>query len=142
VKTNAKVIILDNRFKAAAAAASGEQLQHAALMGGRVVEAFAKLNIREQKLIDTGNLVNSIAVIRGENAETQAEVEIGTMVEYAAIHEFGGVIKQSNAFGRGIEAIINIPARPYLRPALDEHETEIGNAIGTDLANAIAKAAA
>ncbi len=43
---------------------------------------------------------------------------IGSETPYAAIHEFGGTINATNLFGKGISARINIPARPYLNPAV------------------------
>jgi len=49
----------------------------------------------------------------------------GSRLPYAAIHEFGGVIDHPNLFGRGIHARIHIPARPYLRPALQDTEPKI-----------------
>ena len=45
---------------------------------------------------------------------------MGSTVPYAAIREFGGKIHHDNLFGKGIEAIIKIPARPYLRPAAED----------------------
>lgn len=45
---------------------------------------------------------------------------IGSRVPYAAIHEYGGTIHHNNLFGRGIKATINIPPRPYLRPAIKD----------------------
>lgn len=46
------------------------------------------------------------------------EVAIGSNLEYAAIHQFGGVIKPKNgkalAFGGRIVAQVTIPARAYL----------------------------
>lgn len=50
---------------------------------------------------------------------------IGSKVPYAAIHEFGGKYTHSNLFGKGIRAVINIPARPYLRPAAEDSKPMI-----------------
>ncbi len=47
--------------------------------------------------------------------------EVGTPIEYAPIHEFGGVIE--DGFGRGIR--IEIPARPVWGPTFDELRGEI-----------------
>jgi HK97 gp10 family phage protein len=132
-----KVIKLDDRFKEVIAAASGENIMKALLAGGEVVRNHAKLNIQAQELVDTSNLLNSISVQEGSGGKTDATVEIGTNVEYAAIHEFGGAIHQTNAWGKGIEQTIHIPARPYLRPALDENESSIVDAVGASLKHQI-----
>ena len=81
---------------------------------GLRVDRLAKSNIREEKLVDTGRLRSSMHVQRkGETYSYQSpggdlrqfsqdgtiktqigkyEVVVGTNVEYAMIHEFGGVI--------------------------------------------------
>jgi HK97 gp10 family phage protein len=132
-----KVIQLDNKFKQVIAAASGENIMKSLLAGGEVVRNHAKLNIQAQELVDTSNLLNSISVQEGSGGKTDATVEIGTNVEYAAIHEFGGAIHQTNAWGKGITQTIHIPARPYLRPALDENEGAIADAVGASLKHQI-----
>jgi len=131
------VIKLDNRFKEVIAAASGENIMKALKAGGEVVRNHAKLNIQAQELVDTSNLLNSISVQEGSGGKSDATVEIGTNIEYAAIHEFGGPIHQTNAWGKGIEQTIHIPARPYLRPALDENHNSIKDAIGASLKHQI-----
>ena len=132
-----KVIKLDDKFKDVIAAASGDNIMKALLAGGEVVRNHAKLNIQAQELVDTGNLLGSISVQEGSGGKTDATVEIGTNVEYAAIHEFGGAIHQTNAWGKGISQTIHIPARPYLRPALDENEGSIKDAVGQSLIDQI-----
>jgi HK97 gp10 family phage protein len=132
-----KVIKLDDRFKAVIAAASGDNIMKALLAGGEVVRNHAKLNIQAQELVDTSNLLNSISVQEGSFGKSDATVEIGTNVEYAAIHEFGGAIHQTNAWGKGIEQTIHIPARSYLRPALDENESDIKDAVSQSLVDQI-----
>lgn len=132
-----KVIQLDNKFKAVIAAASGENIMKSLLAGGEVVRNHAKLNIQAQELVDTSNLLNSISVQEGSGGKTDATVEIGTNVEYAAIHEFGGAIHQTNAWGKGITQTIHIPARPYLRPSLDENTKSIADAVGASLKHQI-----
>lgn len=132
-----KVIQLDNKFKQVIAAASGENIMKSLLAGGEVVRNHARLNIQAQELVDTSNLLNSISVQEGSGGKSDATVEIGTNVIYSAIHEFGGSISQTNAWGRGISQTIHIPARPYLRPALDENTKSIADAIGTSLVDQI-----
>ena len=132
-----KVIQLDNRFKEVIAAASGDNIVKSLLAGGEVVRNHTKLNIQAQELVDTSNLLNSIGVQEGSGGKTDATVEIGTNVEYAAIHEFGGAIHQTNAWGKGITQTIHIPARPYLRPSLDENVNSISDAVGASLKHQI-----
>jgi len=137
MSSGVKVIKLDNRFKEVIAAASGDNILKALKAGGEVVRNHAKLNIQAQELVDTGNLLNSISVQEGSGGKSDATVEIGTNVVYSAIHEFGGSISQTNAWGRGIVQTIHIPARPYLRPSLDENTKSIADAIGASLEHQI-----
>ena len=141
MSSGVKVVKLDNRFKEVIAAASGDNILKALLAGGEVVRNHTKLNIQAQELVDTSNLLNSISVQEGSGGKTDATVEIGTNVEYAAIHEFGGTVQQTNAWGRGISQTIHIPARPYLRPALDENTNSIVSAVETSLSESITRAA-
>lgn len=77
----------------------------------RVLEAQGNA----QTLVDSGRLMTSVTHIPGND-----EVEVGSNVVYAAIHQAGGQA------GRGLA--VTIPARPYLGiSAEDEHE--IGNLI-------------
>jgi phage gpG-like protein len=145
-KAAPNVKIVYNNFGLAGKAVTGDQLMKACLNGAGVVEFWAKRNAssgRPGLNVDTGNLVNSISSNEARKSATYAEVEIGTGVEYAAIHEFGGIIHpkaakmlswvQDNV--RIFAKMVQIPARPYLRPAMDEHETDILAAIETSLKN-------
>jgi phage gpG-like protein len=71
----------------------GEALREAIDAGGFALEAEIKLNINDQGLRKTGNLINSIQKRESEVSDTSASVDVGTNVIYAAIHEFGGIIK-------------------------------------------------
>lgn len=136
-----QVVILEDHFAEVKGAVTGNTLLKAARAGGGVVETYAKMNAsagRPGLNVDTGALVNSIIVEDGDNSETHAEVNIGPTVEYGRIHEFGGVIKPVaakmlswlNEAGERIMAHeVHIPARPYLRPAVDEHKDDIRAAI-------------
>lgn len=55
----------------------------------------------------TNTLTNSINVQK----IAALRYTVGTNLEYAAIHEFGGIIRAKNG------APIRMPARPYLQPA-------------------------
>lgn len=127
-----KVIVLEDNFDAVRNAVTGEMLLDAAKAGGHVVEVHAKINAgsgRPGLIMRIGTLVNSIIVDAIKKTKTLAEVGIGTNIIYARIHELGGIIK--NAWGRGI--IVHMPARPYLRPAMDENEPDIVKAVETEI---------
>jgi len=135
-------------LKSLSKAAQGAALGEALMVGAEAVGGFARNNIQAHDLIDTSALVNSIETRLAKASGSKAEAEIGTNIVYAAIHEFGGVIKATAAKALhfvidGVHVVtksVTIPARPYLRPALDEHETEIGEVIGKELAKNIRRA--
>jgi len=92
------------------------------------------LNIRTEKLMRSLIGAHSFAGGSSGVEEGIREIKIsnkqvkgffGSEVPYAAIHEYGGTIHRTNLFGRGISATINMPARPYLNPALDKSEPDI-----------------
>ena len=83
---------------------------------GVVVETEAMRLIVQQNIIDTGNLLNSIShEVDGETAR------VGTAVEYAVYQEYGTRF---------------MAARPWLRPAVDEHHAEIRKAFADALRGA------
>lgn len=141
---------LEGKLKRLGAAASRRALGDALEAGAQVIKTYTRANIRARGLIDTGNLLDSIEVQRGSEGDAKAEAAVGTNVEYAAIHEFGGLIvpvkaralvfKTSDGEWHTVQKV-TMPARPYLRPAVDEHRPEIGEAIGVTLENAIREAA-
>lgn len=96
-------------------------LNEAAMAGGLVVEGAAKQNIIAQDIIDTGATLNSVAV----REVGEGEVEIGPATEYAIHHEFGTRY---------------MAARPFMRPALDENQAAIEEAIAGALREAIRRA--
>ena len=142
MSASVKVIRLEDHFKDALRAATGDQLLKACMAGGEVVRNHTKLNIHAQGLVDTSALLNSISVDKDKSTETSSTVSIGTNIEYAAIHEFGGPIVPrvakmlswiTDSGERAFAKVVHIPARPYLRPALDENEGDIIKAVGTSL---------
>jgi phage gpG-like protein len=70
---------------------------------GDILKQAIENNIQAQGLIDTGFLQISWIVDVGV-----LDTEIKSFAEYAAVHEYGSTIK-------------NIPARPYLRPAVEDN---------------------
>ena len=79
--------------------------------GARIVETYAKLTAP----VDTGFLRNSITV----DSATDTEAIIAPHTDYAEHVEFG-TERQA--------------AQPYMRPALDEHEAEILDAVRATVA--------
>ena len=128
-----EVIVLEDNFRAVRNAVTGEMLMDAAEAGGNVVEGHAKINAssgRPGLRIQTGHLSSAIKTTKGKLSKTLAWAHIGPgSVVYARIHELGGIIK--NAWGRGI--IVHMPARPYLRPAMDENEKDIVGAVEAEI---------
>lgn len=69
------------------------KLREALFKIGYLLEAQIKLNIRSNKLIDTGRLINSI-----RSEVSKDGLTVGSYgVPYAAIHEFGGTINAKNS---------------------------------------------
>jgi len=140
------------------------RFKEAMLRIGYLLEAQIKLNIRSQRLVDTGRLINSI-----KSELTKDGVQVGAYnIPYAAIHEFGGVIRARNAryltiplspefkgryatefndlfvkrirnrlflvrrlddgklqFCYLLRENVTMPARPFMRPALEKHKERI-----------------
>lgn len=113
---------------------TGLQLLKALRAGENFAIAQVKINIRQLELIKSGNLINSVQEDRVKTTKNQAWVWFGPHTVYAAIHEFGGIIHSTS--GKGLifktedghwvrTQSVTIPARPYLRPGVDEHYDEI-----------------
>jgi phage gpG-like protein len=130
----------------------------ALMEGALVLERWMKFNIKKQGLIDTRNLTHQTIA----QPESSRSVSVGPRnTNYAAIHEYGGIITPKRAKNLAIpltgtaknarsprnfagelhvqgKALVDasgmaqyalvksvtIPARPYVRPALDEHGDE------------------
>ena len=152
--SSGQVIIKINNVAKVRGAVSGEQLKRAVLAGGHVIEAQAKINVEKtfsHKSTGGAGLGGSIQTVVSTSTETKAEVDVGPTVIYGRIHEFGGIILPVKAkmlswmdddTGERIFAkMVQIPARPYLRPALDEHKDEIVDAMMHQVKKAIEQAA-
>lgn len=144
------VKILENNTPAIRKAISGDALLKAVTAGAEVLRGAIRINIRETfNREPTGNLMNSINIETDHADSHSAEVNVGTNVIYAAIHEFGGIIKAKNApflhfviDGRHIlTKSVNMPARPYMRPAVDENREAIFETIANQLKKQIEQAA-
>ena len=106
--------------------------------GGSELLLYIQENIVDQDLIDTGNLHNEWTV----KPESDRVVVIGTNVKYAPMHEYGGVVKAKNGKWLTFQtrdgswhrvASVHIPARPFVRPAVDEHKGDVSQAVGESL---------
>lgn len=105
--------------------------------GGDQVMNNIRLNIR-QKLNKhpAGHLAGSVDV-RAKQDGSGAVAVVGPHRVYARIHEVGGTIVPKRAKcltfkvdGHVIRAKkVTIPARPYVRPAVDEHKEQIVKAM-------------
>jgi phage gpG-like protein len=132
-------------------AARGEAVKRAALAGGHVIEAYAKINVEKTfsgKSTGGAGLGGSIQTEVTKSTANSAEVSVGPTVVYGRIQELGGIIKPVHAkmlswVEDGVRIFANlvrIPPRPYLRPAADEHENEIREAVGESLREDIRRA--
>lgn len=130
----------------------GNDLEHAATKGAMVIEGAAKQNVSDQPgglHVRTGALRSHIGTKVVTNEPNAAEVEVGVHgIPYARIHEFGGVINASAYHGGYLTfktpdgtwhrvSRVVIPARPYMRPAIDANKDKIRNVIAADLNAAI-----
>lgn len=110
--------------------------------GSNYLISQIKANIVERDLIDSGDLLGSVVEDELHIAD-KSWVTFGPHKIYAAIHEFGGVILPTNGpylvfMGKDGKLVftksVTMPARPYIRPALDEHGDEalklVGDTIG------------
>ena len=115
--------------------------------GAAVVQYHAQLNARNVfSNRQRGQLRNSIRV-ESRATNTGAEAEIVPHVIYARIQEFGGTIRPVHAqflhwTTDGVDHFarqVTIPARPYLRPAVEDHKPQIMIAMKEAVANGIAE---
>jgi HK97 gp10 family phage protein len=98
-------------------------LEQATAAGAAVVVREAAINSRkggdEFPHRITGNLMRSITVIRKKGTPGRVEMQVGSAMEYARRLEFG--FNDTDSKGRRFHQ----RPRPFLRPALDEHQDEI-----------------
>lgn len=108
---------------------------------GRALEETANLavNTVQNKYLNGGALNVRTGLLRRSISQrtdqTSLVATIGTNVEYAAIHEFGGEIRPKNAkalrFKIGdqwiMAKVVRMPARPFLRPGVRD---AVSNASG------------
>ena len=120
----------------------GDTLSKAALAGGLIIEGAAKVNAKATFNQLTGNLAAGISTTIVRSDKNSAVAAVGPSAVYGRIQELGGVIKPVRAKrlhwvdeeGQHHTAMaVTLPARPYLRPAADENEDQIMQAIAVTL---------
>ena len=149
-----KVVVLKNNVKTIRGVVTGAVLKSAVMAGGQTLKNYAKINVEKTfsgKSTGAAGLGGSIQTVVSKAAETKAEVDVGPTVIYGRIHELGGIIRPVHAkmlswidvdTGERVFANkVQIPARPYLRPAFDEHKDEIVNAMMYQVKKAIEQVA-
>lgn len=136
------------QLKKLGSAVRNQTLLNAVEAGGRVIQAQAMINANEvfsDKA--TGALANSI-IVETEGNGTKVSANVGPTVIYGRIHELGGIIKAVSAkylhfVIDGVDVFtktVHIPARPYLRPAVDNNRDKIVSAIGETIKQKINEA--
>ncbi len=103
---------------------------------GSIVMGQTVQNIRTNRLIDRGHLINSIS-FKLFNQQGVDGVMVGSFgIPYAAIHEFGfkGLVQVRDHLRRGANVRahsrnVNVPPRRYLRRAVNKHKDLIINII-------------
>ena len=93
----------------------GAATQKAARAGAAVVRQAAK----DRAPVRTGQLKKSIQTVSVKGTGGVADADVGPTVFYGRFVELG----HAGPHGKG-----HVPAHPFLRPALDEHEKEVQDA--------------
>ncbi len=117
---------------------SNVQIKAGLRSGGKIISNAAKENIKKHGLIKSGTMKRSVHVETPSRKGGGIFVQIGTNIvnpPYPAYHEFGsGPYLIPNAFGRGITVQHpGYPARPWLRPALDDNQSKAVKEISDSL---------
>ena len=117
----------------------GDAIEAGVKRGAEKVQERARANVgRKFTKHPTGKLRESIRV-EMEGAGRNAKAKVGSDLIYSRIHEYGGIIRPKNAKmlawrgedGKMIFAKqVNMPARPYLEPALKMNPFDVLKFIG------------
>jgi len=151
-----KIVGLDELtgyFKRLAREAKGQMMNHAVDAGASVILEAAKANIRANFEPGTGHLEDSGEVSISNNTRA----DIAFMAVYAAVHEYGlqrqPITDRQRRFfwamwnaerddmwkALALSQTYTIPARPYLRPAVDSHQKAAVEVMAKTLRNEIVK---
>lgn len=151
---------LSASFRSIARAVSPQgNLANMLFAGGEVAVTAVKLNILKQRLFKTGALLESVKAVK----INQFRVDVVVDRVYAAAHEYGATITipvteksrrffwamylqtrdgkwRAMALSKKTSFIVEIKARPYVRPALKQERASIIGAIQGELLDTIKKA--
>lgn len=122
---------LIRKFRSMKEVSQGMTLARTVQAGGNVIVNAAKKNIKEQGLIRTRFLSRSIHAEISMQSSVIAVAEIGTNLEYAALHEFGGVVRPRTAKYLAVPVGDN-KGSPRKYPYLKLRKTAGGNLIMVD----------
>jgi len=122
---------LKRKFRALREGMRGDVLVNALLAGGVVVLDAARMNILAQDLVRTRQLSRTLHQQVMEKGSTSAKIGMGTDLEYAAIHEFGGIITPKTAKYLAIP-INGATGSPRDRDDLSLRKTGGGNLVLVD----------
>lgn len=139
--------VLAKKLKTLSSAVSSSIAKDAVDEGGAVIQFHAQLNARDVfSDRQRGQLRNSIRV-ESHTIGNGAEAEIGPHVIYGRIQELGGTIRPVHkrvlhwtdpVTGEDIFAKqVTLPARPYLRPAVEENISKISDAMSRTIEDGI-----
>jgi phage gpG-like protein len=169
---------LTRKFSILDEALKGEALANGVTAGGMVMLNAVRGKVKDNGLIRTRTLSRSLHQEITETTATSVTVEVGTNLQHAAIHEYGGTIRPKKGkylaipigtltgspqthelklrkTGAGNLLLVNasgtpqyllrqsveIPARPYMRPAWDENQEAIQTEVARVARQKIMKAA-
>ena len=113
---------------------SKEAMVNAAISVGMLTSGYAV----ELCPVDTGNLRDSITHAYNDESDHKVELLVGTNVEYAPYVELGHH-QQPGRFVPKIKKRLKrswVPGKPFLRPAFENHVSEIEQIILDALENA------
>lgn len=151
---------LAGSFKAIARRVSPQgRLADMMMAGGEVAVTAIKVNILKQRLYVTGALLESVKAVK----INQYRVDVVVAIVYAAPHEYGATIIvpvtaksrrffwymflvtrdakwRAMALSPKTQFIVEITAKPYVRPALKQEKWSIIAAIQAELLNEIKSA--
>ncbi len=122
---------LIRKFRKLSEISQGMSLAKTAQVGGLVILNAARQNVKDQDLIRTRTLSRSLHQEISMQGPSMAIAEVGTDVEYAAIHEFGGTIRAKTAKYLAIP-VGNYRGSPLKHPRLKIRITNAGNLVMVD----------